>query len=76
VTAPLGSQVVMTGYTSSAKKVLEKQFLHLGGSFLYTLDLIDLWGEPLANNIYYLKVSLEDPSGRKLVKTVTLVVRR
>lgn len=76
VTAPLDSQVVMTGYTPSYKKVLEKRFTHPGGSFLYGLDLTDLWGQTLANGVYYLKVELTDPTGRKFIKTLTLVVRR
>lgn len=76
VTAPFNTQVRMTGYTTTFKKVLEKNFTHPGGTAFFLLDLIDIWGDPLPNGVFYLKVELMDPSGRKYAKTLTLIVRR
>jgi len=63
-------------YTTAFRLVGQKNFPHPGGASLFVLEMTDTWGDPLPNGVFYLKVTVTDPSGKKTSKTMTLVVRR
>ncbi len=48
------------------KRVAEKTFLNVPRGITVTLDMIDSWGEPLANGLYY--VVVETKKGKATAK--------
>ena len=58
-------------YTAGFKLVATKRFQDVPTGQLVQMDLVDDWGQALANDVYYLSVTI----GRDR-KTTTLVVLR
>lgn len=53
-------------YTVAFKLVAEKTIPAVPHGVTVTLDMIDSWGEPLANGLYYVEV--ETKSGKAVAK--------
>jgi len=45
-------------FTSGFKPVLTKTFSMVPSGQTVQVDLVDDWGQPLANNVYYVKVTV------------------
>lgn len=45
-------------YSSNFKLVLTKDFDNIPGGTALDLDLVDTWGEPMANGLYYVVVTV------------------
>lgn len=51
------SDVTVRIFTVSFKQVAEKTYQNVPSGDIVTLDLIDKWGQPLANGLYYVEVT-------------------
>lgn len=73
---PGAAEVEWVIYTLNFKKVADKS-VTLGAAGIVTVDLIDNWGKPLSNGLYYLKVTVDRTGpGGKTEKLHKIIVRR
>jgi len=64
-------RVTLEIFTAAYRKVVTKTYPPTSAGTVLTLDLVDDWGKPLGNGLYYLRVTT--PSGKS---TTILIVAR
>ena len=73
VTAPTGSTATWTVYTLGFRKIYGQSQPIPGNYGILSWDLLDNWGVPVANGLYYIRVQVAgQDSGKKIVKVLVL----